>query len=189
MITGISGCIYQFTNCIFPYLAFAMSTSSSTVCNIAFTGCQFGTLSYMDLSGPVSLTLDGCRMTDYRTFANGGFIRANATNTVCVIRIRDCDFVHAASEIPLKAWTFQPTSVLVSNTTSPAGVGQTAIRGYGADLGEGNSPVDIIATANLPAAAVAQNGRIIIEDNGAGDRNLILYAGGERFRIDGGANV
>lgn len=48
--------------------------------------------------------------------------------------------------------------------------------------------VDVIATASLPAAATAQNGRIIIEDAGAGDRNLILYAAGQRFRIDGGAS-
>lgn len=45
----------------------------------------------------------------------------------------------------------------------------------------------VIATASLPAAATAQNGRAVIEDAGAGNRNLILYAGGERFRIDGGA--
>ena len=47
----------------------------------------------------------------------------------------------------------------------------------------------VVATANLPAAATAMNGQILIEDGGAGDRNLIIYAGGERFRIDGGANV
>jgi hypothetical protein len=46
----------------------------------------------------------------------------------------------------------------------------------------------ILATADLPAAAAAMNGSIIIEDAGAGDRNLIVYAGGQRFRIDGGAN-
>lgn len=45
----------------------------------------------------------------------------------------------------------------------------------------------VIATASLPAAGAGENGRIVIEDAGAGDRNLIIYAGGERFRIDGGA--
>ncbi len=47
----------------------------------------------------------------------------------------------------------------------------------------------VIATASLPAAATVQNGRAVIEDAGTGDRNLIIYAGGQRFRIDGGANV
>ena len=47
--------------------------------------------------------------------------------------------------------------------------------------------IPVIATASLPAAAAALNGTIIIEDNGAGDRNIIVYAGGQRFRIDGGA--
>lgn len=45
----------------------------------------------------------------------------------------------------------------------------------------------VVATASLPAAAAAMNGTVLIEDVGAGDRNLIVYAGGERFRIDGGA--
>lgn len=45
---------------------------------------------------------------------------------------------------------------------------------------------DVIATANLPAAGVSEDGRVIIEDAGAGDRNLIIYAGSQRFRIDGG---
>lgn len=46
---------------------------------------------------------------------------------------------------------------------------------------------EVVATASLPAAAGAMNGVVLIEDNGAGDRNLILYAGSQRFRIDGGA--
>jgi len=47
----------------------------------------------------------------------------------------------------------------------------------------------ILATADLPSAASSMNGTLYIEDAGAGDRNLILYAGGQRFRIDGGSNV
>jgi hypothetical protein len=46
---------------------------------------------------------------------------------------------------------------------------------------------DVVATGSLPAGATAMNGVVLIEDAGAGDRNLIVYAGGERFRIDGGA--
>lgn len=48
---------------------------------------------------------------------------------------------------------------------------------------------DVIATGSLPAAGAAMDGTILIEDVGAGDRNLIIYAGGQRFRIDGGAAV
>ncbi len=47
----------------------------------------------------------------------------------------------------------------------------------------------VIATGSLPTAGAQQDGRVVIEDAGAGDRNLIIYAGGQRFRIDGGANV
>jgi hypothetical protein len=49
--------------------------------------------------------------------------------------------------------------------------------------------VDVIATASLPSAGSTVDGRIVIEDAGSGNRNLIIYAGGQRFRIDGGANV
>jgi hypothetical protein len=45
----------------------------------------------------------------------------------------------------------------------------------------------VVATASLPAAGASMDGHVLIEDAGAGDRNLILYAGGQRFRIDGGA--
>lgn len=45
----------------------------------------------------------------------------------------------------------------------------------------------IIGSGSLPAAGAGENGKIFIEDNGTGDRNLVIYAGGQRFRIDGGA--
>lgn len=63
----------------------------------------------------------------------------------------------------------------------------------GATLGNSSSQWrvynQVIATASLPAASSAMDGVVIIEDAGAGNRNLIIYGGGERFRIDGGAAV
>ena len=49
--------------------------------------------------------------------------------------------------------------------------------------------IPIVARASLPAAGAAQDGLIIMDDNGTDDVNLMLYARGERFRIDGGADV
>lgn len=43
-----------------------------------------------------------------------------------------------------------------------------------------------VLTTNLPAAGASNDGSIIIEDAGAGNRNLIIYGGGQRFRIAGG---
>ena len=51
----------------------------------------------------------------------------------------------------------------------------------------GRAKTQVVATASLPAANAAWNGFVLIEDAGAGDRNLIIYAGAQRFRIDGGA--
>src|SRR3990167_5957892 len=45
--------------------------------------------------------------------------------------------------------------------------------------------VDVIATASLPAAAAAQDGRILIESAAASTENLIVYANGRRWRITG----
>lgn len=44
----------------------------------------------------------------------------------------------------------------------------------------------VIATASLPAAGASMDGAIIIENAGAGDQNVIIYANAQRFRIDGG---
>ena len=46
----------------------------------------------------------------------------------------------------------------------------------------------VVSTANLEPASPANDGKIVIEDAGAGNRNLIIYAGGQRFRITGGAS-
>lgn len=80
---------------------------------------------------------------------------------------------------------------LIGVTTNPNGGGDIADNSTGSRFFNvnGKTTFEVVATASLPAAAAAQNGRILIEDNGAGDRNLIFYSGGERFRIDGGANV
>jgi hypothetical protein len=61
----------------------------------------------------------------------------------------------------------------------------SGLRDGGANLIEAD--ITMIATADLPSnAANANNLQIAIENAGAGDKNLILFAGGQRFRIDGG---
>lgn len=51
----------------------------------------------------------------------------------------------------------------------------------------GGPIIPSITTANLPAADAARNGLVVIENNGTGDGNLIIYVGAQRFRIDGGS--
>jgi hypothetical protein len=76
------------------------------------------------------------------------------------------------------AGTFTDSSIRTGLATQPLVENPTLATGR---------QVTGIATADLPAAAASMGSRIIIEDAGAGDRNLILYFGGQRFRIDGGA--
>lgn len=46
--------------------------------------------------------------------------------------------------------------------------------------------VGVIATASLPSGNANLDGTVLIEDGGAGTKNLIIYGGGQRFRISGG---
>jgi hypothetical protein len=74
-------------------------------------------------------------------------------------------------------WTALDPANLLGSSNSWTGV-NTFVNGL---------KVDVVATGSLPAAGASMDGRVLIENVGAGDRNLIIYAGGERFRLDGGA--
>ena len=49
--------------------------------------------------------------------------------------------------------------------------------------------IPVVPRASLPSAASAADNLVAIDDNGSGDRNLMVYAKGQRFRIDGGSNI
>lgn len=59
------------------------------------------------------------------------------------------------------------------------------IRFFG-NAGIPSDQVDVVATASLPAAATSNDGRVLIENAGAGNQNLIIYSQAGRYRIDGG---
>jgi len=44
---------------------------------------------------------------------------------------------------------------------------------------------EVVLTGDLPAAGAAMDGRLLIEDVGAGNRNLVFYIDGLRFRLTG----
>jgi len=81
-------------------------------------------------------------------------------------------------------------NILPTQTGKDLGAAATRWDGFLQDLDvSGTAKIPIVATSSLPAASASMNGVILIEDNGAGDRNIIIYAGSQRFRIDGGANI
>lgn len=45
--------------------------------------------------------------------------------------------------------------------------------------------LDVVLTADLPAASSSMNKTMLIEDAGNGDWNLVIYTGGYRFRVQG----
>lgn len=81
------------------------------------------------------------------------------------------------------AFTRARFTVSVTNAT-PGAEAVTIIRRSQGPVGN-----IVVPTASLPAASAGMDGTILIEDAGTGDCNLIVYAGGQRFRIDGGSAV
>lgn len=80
-------------------------------------------------------------------------------------------------------------NIATVNGSDEVVIGQAAARVRLDSASTSRVHIPVVATASLPTGASAEDGSILIEDNGAGDRNVIIYAGGQRFRIDGGAAV
>lgn len=107
--------------------------------------------------------------------------------------------VMSVSELGSHATAFIQSTAGLDQTKATTFIGVTSVTGWSfAQLESGHQILNcsgvtnvirapVIASASLPAAGTTQNGRVVIEDNGTGDRNLIIYAGGQRFRIDGGS--
>ena len=180
---------YRMSGCTFTALGFTTGSANGGTITVLFDGCRFLSGSYININSGGYVTLRGCHINEYRTYANGAFLTGATNVNTYHVRLSDCDFVSTTNEIPVKLITTQPASFITSGCTCPVTVGTQWLRSYGGLVADGNQGVDVMATASLPAAGSAQNGRVIIEDAAVGDRNLIIYAGGERFRIDGGANV
>lgn len=183
-----AGANYYFNNCHFTTWKNTIATDSATVFNLFFTNCFFGSGSFIHLNSAAYMQFSNCQMNEYRTYANNAFLYGNQKNAVWYLFLNNCTFISSTAEEPLKLHTTQPTGFAATNCYAPTALTRLT-RSFGTFIGAGTVPHDVVATADLPTGATAQNGRILIEDAGAGDRNIILYAGGERFRIDGGAAV
>lgn len=182
------GGIYLFSNCYLNTFNAAIATETNPTCVAQFTNCFFGVDSFFDVNGNCTLVFNNCQMNEYRALGSGGFLKGNFSNTTFHLRMRGCDFIHSTAQIPLVLWNFQPTSFVATDCVSQAGLGALA-KSAGAFVVNGNPTFDTLVTASLPVPSAAQNGRLVLEDNGAGDQNLILYSGNQRFRIDGGPAV
>jgi hypothetical protein len=49
----------------------------------------------------------------------------------------------------------------------------------------GRPRLPLVAAGNLPRAGADQDGTVLIENGGRGDRSLVYYSGGQRFRVGG----
>lgn len=59
------------------------------------------------------------------------------------------------------------------------------LRSYGHAINVLVQGSPLVATADLPAAGAAQNGKVIVENAGGSTRNLIVYSDGLRTRYTG----
>ena len=91
--------------------------------------------------------------------------------------------IDAADGAPYIAFLFD--LIGKGNKHSGTVVGSTTF--YAKTLGNNPLPqyVPIVPTRSIPAATPRNEGTILIEDAGQGVRNLVIYSGGQRFRIPG----
>lgn len=126
-------------------------------------------------SNVLSVALSGA---NYAQFSTGSFTLQSA------ISFASGDVANVAPDVSISRGAADVLELATGDSLRPADAA-------GQKLGDASHTWrvyhDVVATASLPAAGATMNGVVLIEDAGAGDRNLIVYAGGERFRIDGGA--
>jgi len=67
---------------------------------------------------------------------------------------------------------------------SPVVADLSTLRQYGHVLNKIIDGWPVVATASLPAGAPSLDGLVLIE-NAGGTRNLVFYAGGNRYRVAG----
>jgi hypothetical protein len=113
-------------------------------------------------------------------------------STATPIQIDAGDVGSAGSGLGVSAATHEhplntSLAAVIQPTGNAAGAGTGVTIPRGDHVHQLRAPV--IATGSLPAAGAGEDGRVIIEDVAAGDRNIIIYAGAQRFRIDGGAAI
>ena len=69
---------------------------------------------------------------------------------------------------------------------SPVVPDLSTLRQYGHAINKLIDGPPVVLTANLPPASPTLDGLVVVENAGGATRNLIFYAGGNRYRISGG---
>lgn len=150
-----------------------------------------------------SVVFDNC--TDVTFCANSVFVpNGNSGNGILIgassarITIINTKVQPFSSAVPgqtIKIASGATDIRLIGVSTNPNGGGDIDDQGtrtqyVGCNInGVLKTSLPVVATGSLAAASAAMNGCIVIEDGGAGDHNLVIYSGGQRHRLDGGANV
>ena len=150
----------------------------------------------------IGYSQDGSASTGYSIWGiqvNGGVYSLGGTSTQFLkteAGVGSDSHSHQFNNIVIQTAAFNTPDDIITgpapyNTIFTLGKGQDSTMFVYDNAGIGPTPYDtayrISVLSSLPAAGASNDGRIVIHDAGAGDRNLIIYAGGERFMIDGGA--
>lgn len=141
----------------------------------------------------------GNEVTNTKGTATAGIVIGAATNLIAGLNRCYDDQGTPTQDYGIRVQGAQTNLLLFHNILVGNGTGALDESGIGAiseyrkimnlpaSIADNGAHTSVVATASLPAAGAARDGLMLLEDVGAGDRNLIIYAGSERFRIDGGA--
>jgi hypothetical protein len=162
-------------------------------------GAKFSACEAQDNWGR-GFVLDGasdCVLTSIAADTNGVRMPAEASVGVFLDDARHCTVIGAAWNRGGEAQT-QHYALALAGGAHDNVVMLTSRDHVSGDIrggtGEGNwvtingrQRLAAVASGRLPRAGAAQDGTMLIEDAGRGRRNLVIYAGGQRFRVAGTA--
>jgi len=152
-------------------------TADSGVGNNAFRGM------FMESNSSTDITLDGALYQSFYdcTIAGAMSITNNAGYCRFYGGVYDDTTISSDSDyMRFRDVIFASGSTLTDNSETTL---YYDCVGAGGTLITNRSKNTYVATADLPAAGVAQDGKMIIEETGANSCNLVLYKGGERFKV------
>lgn len=161
------------------------------IAQVSIKNCRFENNNLVSGAYNYHLYVTGTTLIKVLNIAEHQFTSSNGDGDIYINYAQDCEVssIQTDANSPKIILKIDANAVGVKyNNIDRSFTGLVDPDGRAVAFTKANGSINkVLSTASLPAAGAASDGLIIIEDVAAGDRNLIIYAGGQRFRIDGGA--
>jgi hypothetical protein len=145
-------------------------------CTLSTGGIELGGFDGGGGARKATLKLEGCTIVK----ASDHIAYKASSNTIWNVRVEGCGYANVEAVNMLEDRHYIINTSGTELTLAKYGAWSESAGGAAltATLG-----LRVVATADLPAAAAAMDGSVIIENTGANSCNLVVYDGGERFKV------